>query len=551
MPISVSSLLPNRPAPVHVRADENLHVALALLLDNDFSQLPVVEGDRPIGMVTKGSILQTLRHLCSSLDKLSVVDAVAPKHAWACVGSEADLGEVLAHLETLSAVLVTDEAGKLTHILTPWDMSEFFRLRSEDFMLVRDVETTLKDFLRAAFEDPTGRLDDAGLNQAVPPEPRGPETYRTPFRRALAAYLQDGTPLDDARTKVLEAKHFAPKPRTFEKITFGDYVQMFTDETRWEAVFAPVFGPKRKEIRLLLEDVNRYRNSLAHFQVEVLPPDQQERLRFAAEWMQRHFDRFQRGRASAHLASAPPGPAPRPDGDATPGYEEGIDPTEGRYARLGAYLRAVQGTDRVELSFETLADILQGPLPASALRHRAWWANQADGHSSVWLDAGWRTGTLNLSDRHVAFVRIAEQGRAYLEFFVNLSARLRNTPGFPMSGRLPLGTSWHNFGSVAPGVVLAAAFTTRSRVRAELYIDTGDQTKNKLLFDKVAAHSDQIQHTTKFPVTFERLDDKRASRIAMYLTGRITEKRERLVVMEETLAAALVALHGAVGPYFS
>ena len=41
--------------------------------------------------------------------------------------------------------------------------------------------------------------------------------------------------------------------------------------------------------------------------------------------------------------------------------------------------------------FQTLEDILNSGLPASARRHRVWWSNNINGHTHAraWVAAGW------------------------------------------------------------------------------------------------------------------------------------------------------------------
>ena len=59
-------------------------------------------------------------------------------------------------------------------------------------------------------------------------------------------------------------------------------------------------------------------------------------------------------------------------------------------------------------SFEEIERVLRRPLPASAYRHQAWWANQSGpGHSQThgWKSVGWRTTKLDLERKRVCFER--------------------------------------------------------------------------------------------------------------------------------------------------
>lgn len=58
------------------------------------------------------------------------------------------------------------------------------------------------------------------------------------------------------------------------------------------------------------------------------------------------------------------------------------------------------------------------------------------------------------------------------------------------------------------------------RFRVELYIDALDQNKTKRIFDQIYQHKDMLESVLG-DVSWERIDDKRASRIAQYCPGDI------------------------------
>jgi hypothetical protein len=67
-----------------------------------------------------------------------------------------------------------------------------------------------------------------------------------------------------------------------------------------------------------------------------------------------------------------------------------------------------QRADSFTMTFEEVAAVVPGGLPASAYRYPAWWANEASGshtHARAWLDAGFRTRALSLTARRVTFAR--------------------------------------------------------------------------------------------------------------------------------------------------
>jgi hypothetical protein len=78
-----------------------------------------------------------------------------------------------------------------------------------------------------------------------------------------------------------------------------------------------------------------------------------------------------------------------------------------KYDPLRDHLRQL-GTDSVTMTFDQVAAMVTGGLPASAYNHQAWWANESSGshtHARAWLDAGFRTRALSLTARKVTFAR--------------------------------------------------------------------------------------------------------------------------------------------------
>lgn len=67
---------------------------------------------------------------------------------------------------------------------------------------------------------------------------------------------------------------------------------------------------------------------------------------------------------------------------------------------------------QVRLRFSEIERILGTPLPASARKYSAWWANEADGtthtHARSWLGAGYETRHLDLNGQSVEFVRATQ-----------------------------------------------------------------------------------------------------------------------------------------------
>ena len=80
-------------------------------------------------------------------------------------------------------------------------------------------------------------------------------------------------------------------------------------------------------------------------------------------------------------------------------------PSASSYGPIGTHLAAESGREAT-LGFAEIESIIGRTLPASAHRHRAWWAN-TDTHSQAltWLSAGWKVEAADLDAKTVTFVR--------------------------------------------------------------------------------------------------------------------------------------------------
>jgi hypothetical protein len=79
------------------------------------------------------------------------------------------------------------------------------------------------------------------------------------------------------------------------------------------------------------------------------------------------------------------------------------------YKPLAEFLSRRRG-DQWDASFDEVERALGRPLPQSAYRYNAWWANQTGpGHSQTqgWRSVGWRTAKLDLERKRVRFEREA------------------------------------------------------------------------------------------------------------------------------------------------
>jgi hypothetical protein len=81
----------------------------------------------------------------------------------------------------------------------------------------------------------------------------------------------------------------------------------------------------------------------------------------------------------------------------------------GQYPLLEQYLRDLPvSQEELTLTFESIEQILNEPLPSSAHEDRPWWGNQKQGmqiEPNAWMDAGWMVEIVDLREKWVRFVR--------------------------------------------------------------------------------------------------------------------------------------------------
>lgn len=96
------------------------------------------------------------------------------------------------------------------------------------------------------------------------------------------------------------------------------------------------------------------------------------------------------------------------------------------------------------MTFREVELVIGRKLPASAYRHRPWWANEERGHShaKAWLQAGYKTEQVDMAAKKLVFRRarnergVAEEGKMFSQTELITSPSAQKIERHPMIGAL-------------------------------------------------------------------------------------------------------------------
>lgn len=115
---------------------------------------------------------------------------------------------------------------------------------------------------------------------------------------------------------------------------------------------------------------------------------------------------------------------------------------------------------------------------------------------------------------------------SYQAFFQMLLDELREKHHFT-NAKSGQPQNWYSFSSGTRGFLYGMSFAQGGELRSEVYIDFGDRGKNEVAFDALAADQDTIEKAFGEPLRWERLEARRACRVACYSKGSIDDSAEQ------------------------
>lgn len=132
------------------------------------------------------------------------------------------------------------------------------------------------------------------------------------------------------------------------------------------------------------------------------------------------------------------------------------------------------------------------------------------------------------------------KGEAYRAFWTAFLEKLKDRAAGITSAKRGLPQNWYNIGAGRSGFAYGVAFKLKGRFGVELYIDTGDKEKNEQIFDLLYEQKESIEQEMGIALSWERLDNARACRIAAYREGSIEAGEEELNDLQDWAVVTMI-----------
>ena len=223
-------------SPLTIPRDTELSKAIALMLLHDYSQLPVMQGDRQVdGLISWRSIGRT--RIDKNAEHKVVRDCMDNVEI---VRWDMHLFDSVRVIADKEVILVRNSEGKIGGLVTTSDISLQFVSLSEPFLLVSEIENHIRRLIDGKFS-----IDQ--LKAARDP--------------------------NDSTRKI----------ENVANLTFGEYVRLLESPDNWEKLGYELSGT---ECVKRLRQVGRIRNDVMHFHPDGISPQDLELLRETRKFLQ-------------------------------------------------------------------------------------------------------------------------------------------------------------------------------------------------------------------------------------------------------------------------
>ncbi|MDE1904098.1 MAG: CBS domain-containing protein [Alphaproteobacteria bacterium] len=214
--------------PVSVAPNKSITEAITIMLTNDFSQLPVMIGEREVkGIISWESIGSRLARGVKCTEVRECMDAAHE------ISADTSLLAAIDQIVSNEYVLIRD-SGKISGIVTTTDLSRQFHQLAEPFLLLGEIENHIRQIIER------GRFSKEQLTECRDPNDKG---------RAIDS---------------------------IGDMTFGHYIRLLQNPKFWHQVR---LGIDCKTFIDRLDEARRIRNDVMHFDSDPMSPDDLVKLR--------------------------------------------------------------------------------------------------------------------------------------------------------------------------------------------------------------------------------------------------------------------------------
>lgn len=152
------------------------------------------------------------------------------------------------------------------------------------------------------------------------------------------------------------------------------------------------------------------------------------------------------------------------------------------------------------------------------------------------------------SRKNQATTSLSPKAEAYRNFFQSTIDLLREKYKFT-NANVGQPQNWYSFASGFSSQNYSAVFTQGNKVRVELYIDFGDHAQNKHFFELLLCDKEAIETELGTSLEWEKLEDKRASRVGIYRSGSILDSKKELDEIQSWIVTYLTSFKKTFTPF--
>lgn len=533
----VRSLIPEEQDVLCVSPDTTVSEAIQKMEQHHFSQLPVVEGNAVLGVFSYRSFATRLLRMgqLKAFPGDVTVDEFVERFNFVQLSDNWE--HILSSLDTDDAVLVGSH-NQLDGIVTTMDVLSYLRKVASPFVLIAEIETSLRRVIRACVNEEELRLCAAnGLSKRF--------------------QIEEDEAVD------------------LTKMTFNDYAQIIGSRENWP-YFTVVFGEtdwSRSSTMQKLIQIRMLRNDVFHFKRKLEQQDIQHLTEFR-DWLQLRARAFE---ARQQHEKATPTPSTQDQGkrqwdessfmdalgqnhppeevavarkilewakEQMPGITWGTGKVYGSFtpglSHKGVWHQAISvwTNSYVELKF----DYMQGRPVFDDDQERLELIDHFNQVPDIYIDEGqvakrpWISLSILTNDQslkaflqvlnwYVDKIKLQKSGLPHrrvlrYQFWDQHLDKAREKTSIH-ANISPSRDHWVSASSGLRGV-LYNYLILKDRARVELYIDRGKGGKheNKQIFNELYKKRDEIEARFGDSLSWEILEDRRASAIRYEIKGR-------------------------------